>query len=394
MRRSQRRTDPGRLRLWKIGYVLLASFVITLATLAALAWAALALLHYPRLPHQKTIAVHDATSEATLVFASVAGAGALVALVMASRRQRVAEANSAHDRARVLNERFAATTAQLGHYQAAVRLAGVHAMAGLADDWEENRQTCIDVLCAYLRIPYEPDPGEGASAAERLAFRASREVRHSVIRVIAAHLTGDAALSWQGLNFDFAGVVFDGGSFSDAKFSGGTVSFHRAEFSGSTVNFADAKFSGGTVSFHRAVISSGTVSFEDAKFSSGLVGFSDAKFSGGTVNFSGAEFSGSDVGFSDAKFSGGGVLFSSAEFSGSNVGFTGAKFTGGTVGFSDAVFSGGGVLFSSAEFSGGIIGFTGAKFTGGTVSFSGAEFSGSAVDFSGAADWSHPPKFD
>src|SRR5487761_1079335 len=406
MRRSQRRTDPGRLRLWKIGYVLLASFVITLATLAALAWAALALLHYPRLPHQKTIAVHDATSVATLVFASVAGAGALVALVMAYRRQRVAEANSAHDRTRVLNERFTATAAQLGHYQAAVRLAGVHAMAGLADDWEENRQTCIDVLCAYLRIPYEPDPGEGASAAERLAFRASREVRHSVIRVIAAHLTGDAALSWQGLNFDFAGVVFDGGSFSDAKFSGGgvnfygaeftggTVSFHRAEFSGSTVNFADAKFSGGTVSFHRAVISSGTVSFEDAKFSSGLVGFSDAKFSGGTVNFSGAEFSGSDVGFSDAKFSGGGVLFSSAEFSGSNVGFTGAKFTGGTVGFSDAVFSGGGVLFSSAEFSGGIIGFTGAKFTGGTVSFSGAEFSGSAVDFSAAADWSHPPKFD
>src|SRR5487761_1264277 len=382
MRRSQRRTDPGRLRLWKIGCVLLASFVITLATLAALAWAALALLHYPRLPHQKTIAVHDATSVATLVFASVAGAGALVALVMAYRRQRVAEANSAHDRTRVLNERFTATAAQLGHYQAAVRLAGVHAMAGLADDWEENRQTCIDVLCAYLRIPYEPDPGEGASAAERLAFRASREVRHSVIRVIAAHLTGDAALSWQGLNFDFAGVVFDGGSFSDAKFSGGGVNFYGAEFSG------------GTVSFHRAVISSGTVSFEDAKFSSGLVGFSDAKFSGGTVNFSGAEFSGSDVGFSDAKFSGGGVLFSSAEFSGSNVGFTGAKFTGGTVGFSDAVFSGGGVLFSSAEFSGGNVGFTGAKFTGGTVSFSGAEFSGSAVDFSGAADWSHPPKFD
>jgi hypothetical protein len=193
MRRSQRRADPGRLRLWKIGYVLPASFVITLAALAALAWAALALLHYPRLPHQKTISVHDSIGVAQLVFASVAGAGALVALVMAYRRQRVAEANSAHDRTRVLNERFTATTAQLGHDQAAVRLAGVHAMAGLADDWEENRQTCIDVLCAYLRIPYEPDPGEGAAAAERLAFRASREVRHTVIRVIAAHLKGDAA---------------------------------------------------------------------------------------------------------------------------------------------------------------------------------------------------------
>ena len=23
-----------------------------------------------------------------------------------------------------------------------------------------RRQTCIDVLCAYLRMPYEPDPGD------------------------------------------------------------------------------------------------------------------------------------------------------------------------------------------------------------------------------------------
>jgi hypothetical protein len=32
----------------------------------------------------------------------------------------------------------------------------VYALAGLADDWPENRQTCVDVLCAYLRMPYEP----------------------------------------------------------------------------------------------------------------------------------------------------------------------------------------------------------------------------------------------
>ena len=88
----------------------------------------------------------------------------------------------------MLNERFTTIAAQLGHDQAAVRLAGVHAMAGLADDWEENRQTCIDVLCAYLRMPYEPDPGDEAPTAERLKFRAIREVRHTVIRVIAAHL--------------------------------------------------------------------------------------------------------------------------------------------------------------------------------------------------------------
>jgi hypothetical protein len=34
-------------------------------------------------------------------------------------------------------------------------------MARLADDWKENRQTCVDVLCAYLRLPIrrqEPGP--------------------------------------------------------------------------------------------------------------------------------------------------------------------------------------------------------------------------------------------
>ena len=65
----------------------------------------------------------------------------------------------AEQRTRTLNERFATAAEQLGSDKPAVRLAGVYAMAGLADDWEENRQTCVDVLCAYLRMPYEPDPG-------------------------------------------------------------------------------------------------------------------------------------------------------------------------------------------------------------------------------------------
>ena len=43
-------------------------------------------------------------------------------------------------------------------------------MAGLADDWGQNRQTCVEVLCGYLRMPYEPDPGDEASELERLAF--------------------------------------------------------------------------------------------------------------------------------------------------------------------------------------------------------------------------------
>src|SRR5215831_17897274 len=142
-------------------------------------------------------------------------------------------------RTRTLNERFATAADQLGSDKpAAVRLAGVYAMAGLADDWPENRQACVDVVCAYLRLPYEPDPGDDAPALERLAFRASREVRHTVIRVITAHLKAGASVSWQDLNFDFTGVVFDGGSFGGAKFSGGGVSFSGAVFAVGDVDFS------------------------------------------------------------------------------------------------------------------------------------------------------------
>ena len=51
-------------------------------------------------------------------------------------------------------------------------------------------------------MPYEPDPGPNAPGAQRLAFQAFREVRHTVIRVITAHLQEDAEVSWQGLHFD------------------------------------------------------------------------------------------------------------------------------------------------------------------------------------------------
>jgi len=125
----------------------------------------------------------------------------------------------------------------------AVRLAGVYAMAGLADDWEENRQTCVDVLCAYLRMPYEPDPGE------------------------TAHLKEGAAVSCRSFNFDFNGVIFDGGDFRGAEFTSGLTVFDGAEFTGGTVSFRRAEFSGGQVRFGGAKFSGGQVSFTEAEIS-------------------------------------------------------------------------------------------------------------------------------
>ena len=291
----------------------------------------------------------------------------------------------------LFRERFSAMVAQLGDDRPAVRLAGVHAMAALADEWEAYRQRCIDVLCAYLRTPYEPEPGPNAPRADRLAFRASREVRHTVISVIASHLRSDAAVSWQGHGLDFTGATFDGGDFSLARFTGqvsfagarftGRVSFFRCEFTGQ-VRFDGATFTG-----------DGLVSFARTEFTAGAVSFADAKFAGGRVGFDAAEFAGGRVSFGRAEFAGGRVSFDHAGFTGCLVSFDLAEFTGGRVSFGSTEFAGGRVSFGRAEFAGGRVSFELAKFAGAEVDLASAEFTGGGVDLSQAADLSRPPVF-
>jgi uncharacterized protein YjbI with pentapeptide repeats len=316
----------------------------------------------------------------------------------------------AAQRTRTLNERFATAAEQMGDDKPPiVRLVGVRAMAGLADDWPESRQACVDVLCDYLRMPYQPDPGGDASEPQQRAFQALRDVRHKIIRVTTGHLqkSKDDPASWQRLDLDFTGVVFDGGDFGGARFSGGQVSFEGARFSGGRVDFEGARFSGGQVNFKAAQFSSGTVSFRYARFSGSKVDFSRAEFSGGTVDFSYAGFSDDRVSFESAQISDGMLFFLDAEFSGGMVEFTSVRFFGGTATFFGAEFSGScKVSFISAQFSGSTVSFSGAKFPGGEVSFalakfssappvdfSHAKFSDGKVDFSEAGDWSVLPVF-
>ncbi|WP_201732362.1 hypothetical protein [Acidithrix sp. C25] len=55
------------------------------------------------------------------------------------------------------------------HEKAAVRLAGVTAMARLAHDWGTQRQMCVDVLCAYLLMPFDASYSEEIQVSETLA---------------------------------------------------------------------------------------------------------------------------------------------------------------------------------------------------------------------------------
>ncbi|MEU5863467.1 pentapeptide repeat-containing protein [Nonomuraea sp. NPDC047529] len=287
--------------------------------------------------------------------AVVAGIGGVVALVVAYRRQRITEAGESREQAKLFNERFATASGRLGDDSPAVRLACIHALAALADDWEGGRQMCIDVLCAYLRMPSAPEPEASPESATHLAWRAMREVRLTIWRLIAAHLKVDAPTPWHGADLDFTGVTID----------------HN-------INFASTVFP------------SGVVRFSGAKFLGGRVRFDKARFSGGSVLFGGAEFSGGEFLIYQAIFSGH-VSFTRTKFSGSTVQFGRAVFSGGWVEFDEAEFADGHVGFSGAEFSGSTVQFRRAKFSGGTVKFDGAKFDGGTVYLDQVADWSHPP---
>jgi uncharacterized protein YjbI with pentapeptide repeats len=396
----RRQAGQRGLRLWPVGLVLALAFTTALVVAATVFYITWFLLGAQELKTEQRVDSKTLFELVKLSFGVVAGAGALVALVVAYRRQRVDEDAALRDATRLHTERFTTAVSQLGDDSAAVRLGGVHALAGLADDApnRELRQTCIDVMCAYLQLPFTPDPGDGpAHEEEHNRYLALRKVRHTILRLISDHYRRRKGTlgSWQGCDLDLTGVTIDGSlnlenacfsgarvSFNNAKFSGGKVSFKGASFAGGAVSFNEASFSN-SVSFCGATFSGGSVGFLGATFSGGKVSFNEASFSGSTVTFDGARFSGGRVWFGDARFSGGEVWFARASFSDGWVWFDRASFSGGTVWFGDAIFSGGAVSFNEASFSGSTVTFGNAMFSGCTVDFDNATFSGRTVSFDG-----------
>ncbi|MGW1089036.1 pentapeptide repeat-containing protein [Streptomyces sp. NPDC002596] len=385
----QRRTDRRGLRLWPVGIVLSLTFTTAVLVAAAVFYTGWDLLGARGLKPEPRINSKTLFDLVKLSFGVVAGAGALVALVVAYRRQRVDEDGALREATRLHTERFTTAVTQLGSDSAAVRLGGVHALAGLADDAPTRalRQTCIDVLCAYLRLPYIAEADLPAGDAEaRHSYLALREVRQTVIRLVRDHLRlpHEHRHSWQGHDFDLTEVTFDGGDFSGAVFSGGTVNFSRAVFSGGGADFDETLFSGGRVIFSGAVFSGSRASFHGAVFDGSNVEFQGAVVSGGMLSFFEAVFSSGLVLFERVTFSGGRAAFDDATFHGSVVRFCGASVSAGLVDFNSARFTEGRVDFRGVTFNGGTVDFCRVVLSGGAVDFAGATFSGSTVDFTGA----------
>lgn len=251
-------------------------------------------------------------------------AAADLANVQDSLREQQDALGQTHRRETIrdLRARFAVAASQLADPSATVRLAGVYAMASLADDWhsadppnDSERQVCVDVLCANLRLPYSPETP--------IAQAAERQVRLTVTRVIREHLQKNAQSSWQDCNFDFSETTFVDAEmdFLSARFSG-SVDFSGTTFASGTVSLRGAVFTGATVNFARATFDDATVTFWHATFEESRINFSGVLLAGGSLDFRETVFSSGDIDFFGSVFSGGEVDFTEAEFSGSEVNFT------------------------------------------------------------------------
>src|SRR5690348_64714 len=306
---------------------------------------------------------------------------------------------------------YAKAVGQLGSGSAEIRRDGLCALERLAQDNPAQRQAIVNVICAYLRMPFSPTAPAGLPAAEYTggqkdpgtedemgndevngtwrqeidAWRQERQVRLRAQRILAEHLRDDRvgerrpayrqdSRFWKDIRLDLTGATLIDFSLMNGVMA--DADFRRAAFAG------DARFGGaafaGDASFNGAAFG-GDASFNGAAFG-GAAGFHEAAFAGDAL-FGGAAFA-ADASFRKAAF-GGDAGFRKAAFDG-DAAFDKATFSR-DASFGEAVF-GGGASFRRVAFGGGAwfdqaafgrAGFDQAAFTG-DAWFSGAAFAGDA----------------
>jgi uncharacterized protein YjbI with pentapeptide repeats len=228
-------------------------------------------------------------------------------------RQQLSLAEQGH-----ITDLYTRAVEQLGHEKAPVRLGALYSLVRLAQDNPDYRQTVVDVVCAYLRMPIALPPrnepgaeqveevapsadGQDRARQSRPAYDPSQEelqVRRSAQRLLADHLRRppetsgqDAQLLppspqqdfWPGISLELTGATlidftFEQVSVIKARFYGatfqGTTWFRWATFQ-EIAGFDEVTFYGharfdeatfqGTTRFDRAAFQR-TAAFRKADF--------------------------------------------------------------------------------------------------------------------------------
>lgn len=253
-----------------------------------------------------------------------------------THQQRVAQ--DARDDAveRRITELYTKAVEQLGSDKAPVRLGGLYALERLAQNNEGQRRTIVNVICAYLRMPFTPPPLPKSAVMDVTVHRTPSvrpgpattedgderyqelQVRLAAQRILTEHLRfepDDNAKHWADIDLDLTGAALmdfslascrlRDGVLADTTFIGEAV-FTRVIFTGKTV-FTRAQFTaralfeqaqfGGDSDLIRAWFTS-YASFKNAQFAQ-KTRFDTARFDG-VAEFRGAHLG--DAWFASAVF--------------------------------------------------------------------------------------------
>jgi hypothetical protein len=106
-------------------------------------------------------------------------------------RQQLESDRAAHDRERAADDRFLRAVELLGHDADQVRVGALHALAGLARSQPTYTQDVLDVICSYLRRPFEhPEYLKARDAGSYDGDPAAAD-RWRVVRLTAQRLLAD-----------------------------------------------------------------------------------------------------------------------------------------------------------------------------------------------------------
>ncbi|MFJ6002563.1 hypothetical protein [Arthrobacter sp. NPDC092385] len=164
-----------------------------------------------------------------------------------------------------LRGRYVSAAEQLGNTSPAVRLAGIYALASLADDWSDKhnykeRQVCVDLLTSYLSLMQSASDASAPTHSERDTIWSSIFERVAVDRtnngwpraVVKVQNTRIAERLVK-LDLDFKALDFSSSpvaslSFEDCHFISAEVRLDAAE-EGASITFSHCQFISGLVVF-------------------------------------------------------------------------------------------------------------------------------------------------
>jgi hypothetical protein len=214
----------------------------------------------------------------------VVGTGGAIALLLTARRQRwteltlkhqervardtlthqekVAAATEADADRRRITDLYGKAADQLGSEKAPVRLAGLYALERLGQEAPPQRQMIVNVLCAYLRMPYTPPtdfpPADREPQKQHTRFEQRTQelqVRRAAQRILHDHFGVGDPHSWNPVVVDLSGAYLRDADFDALELTG--AKFQRADLRGADLRasdlrsamFADANLQGADLAY-------------------------------------------------------------------------------------------------------------------------------------------------